>query len=63
MVQLYSTDKYYDVTFNKLDYNIILYSISGFVDRIEVFKSGDKITESEEAKEVIEYFYDNLEAE
>lgn len=63
MIYLYSTEKYYDVNYKNIEYNILTLLIGEVVDQVTVFRQGDVITESEEAKKVLEYFYNNLETE
>jgi len=63
MVHLYSVDKYYDIIFNGEEYNLLLKSSNFIVDQVKIFKNGERIAQTEESEKVLDYFYDNIEAE
>ena len=63
MVNLESVDKYYNVILNNKEYSVYIQSLLVVVDSVTVFYNGSRITDTKEGKEVLEYFYDNLESE
>lgn len=63
MVVLDTIDKYYTVMFEALLYNVYVQGNNYTVDEVAVFEKGNNISDTKKGKEVLEYFYDNLESE
>ena len=63
MVVLDTIDKYYTVMFEALIYNVYIQGNNYTVDEVAVFEKGNNISDTKKGKEVLEYFYDNLESE